>query len=122
MVEAQGLAVFAHADDINLGQCLYSEEANVVRRRWTERWQHRSNVVLVQRVKDFARASGLSTREVNIAWLLNQNFPSIAITSLPCMLERSSDYERASRFLLNEVDRESLREKSTPAVRTKCSV
>jgi Aldo/keto reductase family len=37
------LAVFAHATDINLGQCLYddAEATSRLRRGWVERWDHR---------------------------------------------------------------------------------
>ena len=81
-----------------------------LRRHWLERWDHPANVPLVQRVQRFATTHGLTTREVNLAWLLNQPFPCIAVVPLPCLLMgRRSEYDRASQFLLNEVDRASLR-------------
>ncbi len=47
-----GLAVFAHADDFNFGQCLYEDgDATAGMRR---RWEHTENPGLVQRVRRFA--------------------------------------------------------------------
>jgi len=107
-VEALHLPVFAHAADINLGQCLFGDEdvSARLRKHWLERWHDPANHALVERVESFAAARGLTTREVNIAWLLSQKFPCIAITPLPHMLMgRRSEYQRASHFLLNEADR-----------------
>ena len=112
VAEVQSLPVFAHASDINLGQCLFGDEDDTarLRRHWVERWHSSENEALVHHVKNVAGGQGFTTREVNIAWLLNQRFPSVAILPLPQMLtERGSQYERASRILLNEADRALLR-------------
>jgi aryl-alcohol dehydrogenase-like predicted oxidoreductase len=116
-VHALHLPVFAHAADVNLGQCLYGDEDATasLRRHWLERWDHPANAPLVQRVQSFATAHGLTTREVNIAWLLNQPFPCIAVVPLPYLLiGRRSEYDRASQFLLNEVDRAWLSGNNAP--------
>ena len=107
-VGAQQLPVFAHAADVNLGQCLYGDTDSTagLRRHWLERWDHPVNAALVQRVRAFAKANGLTTREVNVAWLVNHTFPCIAIVPLPSPLtERTPEFERASQFLMNEADR-----------------
>src|SRR5262249_10599807 len=63
---AQGLVVFAHAADVNIGQCLYGDEDSSARfrRHWIERWRGPANEALVERVRSFAPARGLTTREV----------------------------------------------------------
>lgn len=107
-VSALQLPVFAHGADVNLGQCLYGDADSTagLRRHWRERWDHPANTALVERVRAFAKANGLTSREVNVAWLLNQTFPCIAVVPLPSMLtERNSEFEQASQFLINEADR-----------------
>ena len=107
-VGALQIPVFAHAADVNLGQCLYGDRDSTacLRRNWLERWDHPVNAVLVQRVRTFAKANGLTSREVNIAWIVNHTFPCIAIVPLPSLLtERSPEFERASQFRMNEADR-----------------
>ena len=113
--ESQELTVFAHAADINLGHFLYesADAVTALRRRWIERWHHASNAPLIQRVKRFAYARGLTTREVNVAWLLNQNFPCIAIAPLPDIrTEHGVEYERASQLVLSDLERAMLRRES----------
>jgi aryl-alcohol dehydrogenase-like predicted oxidoreductase len=115
-VETLHLPVFAHAADINLGQCLYgdADATASLRRHWVERWDVPANLQLVQRVQRFAATHGLTPREVNLAWLLNQPFPCIAVLPLPYLLmDRRSEYDHASQFLLNEDDRARLRADST---------
>jgi aryl-alcohol dehydrogenase-like predicted oxidoreductase len=108
--EGQQLTVFAHAADIILGQFLYEDAVPALRQQWIERWQDPGNVPLIQRVKSFANARGLTTREVNVAWLLNQKFPCIAIASLPdILMEHGIEYERASQLVLSDLDRAMLR-------------
>src|SRR5215467_7726892 len=60
-VDALHLPVFAHAADINLGQCLYGDADAIasLRRHWLERWDHPANVPLVKRVQRFATTHGL---------------------------------------------------------------
>jgi aryl-alcohol dehydrogenase-like predicted oxidoreductase len=104
---ALGLAVFAHAADLNLGQCIYGGEDAAARMRphWLRRWDHPENPALVQRVQRFADARGLTPRGVNVAWLLNQPFPVVAMVSLPDLLTtRRAEYERASQVLLEAAD------------------
>jgi aryl-alcohol dehydrogenase-like predicted oxidoreductase len=111
-VEALHLPVFAHAHDINIGQCLYGAQAATAgpRRHWVERWNHPANGPLVQRVQQYAATHELTPREVNLAWLLGQPFPCIAVTPLPYLLmEGRSEYERASQLRLSEPDRDWLR-------------
>jgi hypothetical protein len=103
VVCASGLGVFAHADDFNVGQCLYEDRdaTAVMRPRWVRRWEHPDNRGLVQRVRRFAAACGLTPRELNVAWLLNRPFPVVAVVSLPSLLTaRGIEYERASRLRL----------------------
>jgi 1-deoxyxylulose-5-phosphate synthase len=99
-VFALRLVVFAHADDINLGQCLYGDEDAIARMRprWVQRWDHAANPALVQRVRSFAAARGLTPRTVNVAWMLNQRFPVVAIAGLRFLQE----YEQGSRMVLDE--------------------
>jgi aryl-alcohol dehydrogenase-like predicted oxidoreductase len=106
-VHSSRRAVFAHADDINLGQCLYDGGDAVMRwrRHWRERWDHPANPPLVQRVRSFAHARGLTPRAVNVAWLLSRPFPVVAIVGLPSLLTASrTDYEGASQLRLEEAD------------------
>ncbi len=107
VVCALRLAVFAHADDVNLGQCLYEDGDAISRMRphWIERWKHSANPDLVQRVRRFAASRGLTPREVNVAWLLNQAFPAVAVVNLPSLpTARRIEYERASQLPLEEAD------------------
>jgi aryl-alcohol dehydrogenase-like predicted oxidoreductase len=107
-VEAFHLPVFAHAADFTLGQCLYNGASATAapRHHWLERWNHPANVSLIPRVQSFAATHRLTPREVNLAWLLTQPFPCIAVTPLPYLLmDRRHEYDRASQLLLNESDR-----------------
>ena len=111
MVKALGLAVFAHAADVNLGQCLYGDGDATTRFRpqWLHRWDHPANQALVPRVQRFATAHEITPREVNVAWLLNQPFPSVAVAPLPSMRGTlGTEYERASQFVLEEAELASL--------------
>ncbi len=63
------------------------------------------NPPLVQRVRQFAAARGLTPREVNVAWLLNRPFPVVAVVSLPSLLDGSAtQYARAAALRLNQDD------------------
>lgn len=106
----RGLAVFAHAEDVNLGQCLYedADAAALSRSPWTQRWQHPDNPSLIASVREFAAARNLTPREVNLAWVLNQPFPVVALVGLPALLARSAEYERASQLLLDDADQYAL--------------
>jgi aryl-alcohol dehydrogenase-like predicted oxidoreductase len=102
-----GLAVFAHAADINLGQSLYGDADATTRFRphWTQRWNHPLNQTLVPRVKNFAETRGITPRVVNVGWLLNQPFPCVALVPLPSfMTSLCADYERGSQLILSEDD------------------
>ena len=106
-----GLGVFAHAADINLGQGIYGDgdATTRLRRHWSERWEHPSNQTLVPRVRQLAAARGITPRIVNVAWLLNQPFPCVAIVPLPYLGSAlRKEYERASQFILKESDLELL--------------
>jgi len=88
-----GLAVFAHADDFNLGQCLFDTDDP----RAHGRWAHPANTLLVERVRRFAAANEITPREANIAWLFNRPFPVVAIASLAGLItDRATEFERAS--------------------------
>jgi len=105
------LTVFAHAGDLNTGQCLYGDEDTTARarRHWLDRWQHPANPAVVQRVRRFAATHGASPRAVNIAWMLNQPFPSFAVIALPSFLSsQRAEYERASPWRLSAADLDSL--------------
>ena len=102
-----GLAVFSHAADINLGQCLYGDgdASTRFRQHWSQRWDHPSNHALVSRVQLFAGARGITPRTVNVAWLLNQPFPCVAVVPLPSLATGlRTDYEHASQLILKEND------------------
>jgi aryl-alcohol dehydrogenase-like predicted oxidoreductase len=108
VIRAEGLAVFAHADDMNLGQCVFEAKESAPP-QYAKRWDHPANPELVQRVQKFAAVRGLTPREVNLAWLLNQRFPDVAMASLPSWLtNRHTEYERASWLLFNDADRHEL--------------
>jgi 1-deoxyxylulose-5-phosphate synthase len=102
-----GLAVLAHATDWTLGQCLFGDEEAMARLRpeWVQRWQHPANADRAQRVQEVARARGLTPRAIQIAWLLNQSFPVIAIVGLPSLLTATgAEYERGSQLRLETAD------------------
>jgi aryl-alcohol dehydrogenase-like predicted oxidoreductase len=97
-----GLAVFAHADAFNVGEHLFDENVGAVPERWRHRWENPTNRELVRRVRAFAAAHGLTSAEVNLAWLFNRSFPVIALVSLPDLLsERRVLVEHASRQLID---------------------
>jgi aryl-alcohol dehydrogenase-like predicted oxidoreductase len=111
VVRTLGLAVFAHAADFNLGQCLFADEDAPAgwRPQWVQRWDDSANPSLVGRVRQFAAARGLTPREVNIGWLLNQPFPVVAVVSLPSLLDAGgSEYTRAAELRLDEDDLRTL--------------
>jgi hypothetical protein len=60
-------------------------------------------------VEHFAAARWAPVSSVNVAWLLNQPFPVVAVVSLPALLTRPAEYERASQMLLEESDLQLLR-------------
>src|SRR5581483_9213352 len=49
------LVVFAHVGDWNLGQCLFDDAEAVAswRPHWIERWKHRENPEIAQRIRSF---------------------------------------------------------------------
>lgn len=111
LVSEAGLAVLAHAGGLNLGQCLFGDEDTQAgtRPEWVQRWQHPANRALVERVRGFATAHGLTPRAVNIAYVLSQPFPVIGIVGLPALLSaRRGEYERASASVLGEEERRVL--------------
>jgi len=111
IVGALGLAVFAHASDINLGQCLWGDgdATSRLRSRWVQRWANPANKALVARVREFATTRGITSRAVNIAWLLSQPFPSVAIAPLSSFgAAGHTDYEQASQLVLEEADLDRL--------------
>ena len=105
-VHSLGIAVFAHADGINLGQCLYHRDngAEPANSRWVRRWQHPENPRLIERVQSFAGERRLTPREINVAWMLNQNIHVMAVVASHELLAHAAEYERASQLLLNQTD------------------
>ena len=79
------LTVFAHIEDFTLGQCLFGDEDALARMRpeWIERWKNSENFELAQRIQELASQNGATPREIQMACLLRQDFPVIAIISLP---------------------------------------
>jgi aryl-alcohol dehydrogenase-like predicted oxidoreductase len=102
MVCELGLGVFAHADDFNQGRHLFDDGGPQPESRWTQRWNHPDNRVLVQRVREFAVPRGLAPSAVNLAWLLNRPFPVIALVSLPCLLSETG-FEKAPHLTLSSL-------------------
>ena len=98
-----GLSVLTHAGDLTLGQCLFGDEDPLARFRseWIERWQHPDNVDIAARIQAAAAAHRSTPREIQMAWLLNQPFPVIAIVSLSLFrTEIGAQYERGSEISL----------------------
>ncbi len=55
---------------------------------------------------EFATARKLTSREVNLAWVLNQPFPVVALVGQPALLVRNAEYERAAQLLFDYTDRQ----------------
>ena len=105
-----GLPVFAHADGFNQATHLFDDEKKAIHPRWVERWNHPANAEIVKRVRAFADARGIEPTEVNLAWLLNRAFPSVAMIGLPELLANGgARLESASQLILNEAERSTLR-------------
>ncbi len=112
LVERGGLTVFAHVGDVNLGQCLYGDEDSMARFRpnWVSRWQHPANSALTERVRTFAAQRGLTCREVNLAYVLNQSFAVLGILGLPSILDdQREQYLRASGLALEKKELDLLK-------------
>jgi aryl-alcohol dehydrogenase-like predicted oxidoreductase len=107
VVRELGLAVFAHAGDYTLGQCLFGDEDALARMRpeWVQRWQLPVNADLARHVREIAEACGSTPREIQLAWLLNREFPVLAIVDLPTLLtDIGLEYERGSQSRLADTD------------------
>ena len=64
----------------------------------------RLDIALVPRIQRFAEARGTAPCVVNIAWLLNQAFPCVAVVPLPALpIIRRTEYERSSQ-LVSDLD------------------
>ena len=112
VVQEMRLAVFAHAGDVTLGQCLFGDADTTasMRPEWVRRWDSPINRTLVQQVRHIAAAREVTPREMNLAWLLNQEFPVIGIVALPALLtDLSTHYQRASQLRLNDSELRSLK-------------
>lgn len=109
-----GLAVFAHVNDMTTGQAIFDdgETQSVSRPRWMQRWQDPANQEVVSRVRQLAASRGVTTRELNIGYLLTEPFPVIGIFSLPLLTTRLTDFQRASNLALSEAERSFLRGES----------
>ncbi len=111
-VHELGLTVFAHLADYTSGQYLFEDMQALlhVRPEWLTRWEHPDNVPLVENIQKFACQHGMNTREVSLAWMLNQPFPVIAIINLPTSLaEPAVDYAKVSQQILTDEDNQILR-------------
>ena len=101
VVRELGLAVFAHVDDLTIGQSLFAdaEARDALRPEWLERWRTPDNMTLKQQVQALAATIGASAREINVAWLLTQDFPVIGIIGVPALLgKHGPSYERAAQL------------------------
>ena len=94
-----GLSVLAHAGDLTLGQCVFGDEDPLARLHpeWVERWQRPENMEMAARIQEVAAAQESEPRAIQMAWLLKQPFPVIAILSLPAFPNRDRQAVRARR-------------------------
>jgi len=105
-----GLAVFAHADTFNQGLHLFDEGQVPAQTRWMHRWSHAANPRLVAVLREVACGRGLTPMEVNLAWLLNRSFPTVALIGLPYLLAGGgARFARASQMLLDDAELSVLR-------------
>jgi len=107
-----GLGVLAHVGDFTAGQCAFGDEDPVARMRpeWIERWQHPANIDIATAIQEVAAERGCTTREIQVAWLLNQPFPVVAIVSLPTFqTEIGAQYKRGSQISLTDEELVRLR-------------
>lgn len=105
VVREHRLAVLAHVDDLNLGQCLLEDVEGLSQWRphWISRWQHPDNAGIVKRVQAVAQQQGVAPRAVNVAWVLHRPFPVVGIVSLPALLtDRAKQYECAWQQTFDE--------------------
>ncbi|MFO1496932.1 MAG: aldo/keto reductase [Verrucomicrobiota bacterium] len=110
VVRDLGLAVFAHADDFNIGEYLFEESTAAVHPRWKQRWEQPANRLLAERVRQLSVRNGHAPQVINLAWLTNRPFPVVALLSLPDLLSaRGATVESASCLVLSEADDKTLR-------------
>jgi len=96
-----GLAVFAHAADYTIGQCLFgdADPRAAMRPEWVRRWEPKTNAPLVAAVRATADRLGASPRAVSVAWMLSREFPVSVIVGLPDLLgPYGGDYVRAAEL------------------------
>ena len=106
-VNELGLAVFAHAGDYTLGQCIFKDADLLasMRPEWVERWQLPANADLAQRIQEIGAVHGLTSRAVQMAWLLDQEFPVLAIAGLPSLLSNIGvEYQQGAQAKLTDAD------------------
>jgi aryl-alcohol dehydrogenase-like predicted oxidoreductase len=60
-------------------------------------------------LREVAAGHGLTPFEVNLAWLLNRHFHTLALVSLPCLLTVGAQLESASQLLLPDFELSALR-------------
>lgn len=112
VVNEWSLTVFAHVEDFTSGQVLFGGEDALSRMRpeWISRWDAPGNPEIVSRVREYAKAKGLTPREVCIAHTLGHGFPVIGMVGLPSLAGKlCQEYERASGIVQDESDRVWLR-------------
>jgi aryl-alcohol dehydrogenase-like predicted oxidoreductase len=99
------LSVLSHSDGWNRGQFLFEESESPVHPRWKQRWDTPANRQLAQQVRQLAARRGVTSTELNLAWLFNRPFRSIALLSLTELLSIPGEQlERASQLVWSEAE------------------
>jgi len=86
---------------------VFGDEDALARMRpeWVQRWQLSANFDLARYVREIADVHRWTSRETQIAWLLNQDFPVIAIVDLPSLLtDTGVEYRRGAQLKLATTD------------------
>ena len=90
LIHEMELTLFFHAGDATLGNHLFREHSlfsgEFVRPECLTKWEHTENSEAVLRSNEIAEAYGISGQAVQVSWLLNQEFPTIAIVAAPTLL------------------------------------
>lgn len=116
LVTRHDLLVLAHADDLNIGQCLFGDESETARLRpeWVRRWSTGENRRMAERLSALATATGRSCRALNLAAVLTKSPLLSLIVPLPAMIDgRRDDYLDAAARPLTEHELNPLRSGSS---------
>ena len=104
---------FAHASDFSIGQCLFADAGSTAgcRPEWERRWDRQANAGIVECVRAFASERRITERQAGLAWLLDREYPVVAIVGLPELTgANGAEYERAAELRLDESARNALRQ------------